>query len=701
MTRASVLVIDDDDAFRFAVGKALRRLGYEVDEAASGEDALVRLSVDPPPDAALLDLRMKGIDGLEVLRRRRSTRTRVIVLTGHGTVQAAVEAMKLGAFSFLEKPIDAEVLGPLLEQATGAGPTDAPAGETFSPPLVGSSDVMRAVRAFVDRVGPTDETVAIYGETGTGKEVVARQVHLASPRRSAPFVAMNAACVPRELFESELFGHKKGAFTGATSDRLGLFREAEGGTLFIDELAELPAESQAKLLRALEGRTIRPIGESREHRVDVRIVAATNRDLWSEVSAGRFREDLYFRLQVFPIVVPPLREHAGDLAALVEHLLGRIAGPRRQLTDDALAALAAYDWPGNVRELLNVLRRASLFAEGGTVDGELVRKMIAASVFGQVSSRPSAVPRVETVAAASQDRISASSLADVERDHIARVLRETGGNVTRAAQGPRERQTPPSPLFPGVADLFGLVVHLRQRPRDAHLAHAAALGIEHLHVQAVDVEGLPYRGDVPEVTQEKTADRLESFALDRHMQPLGNFVDVCRPAEHERAPDFLNDRLGLDVIFVANLAENLLDQVLEGHESGGAAVFVDDDGALNALVLELPEQFADELGLGHKVRGPQMIRERRVLLQRVAEQNEVLHVHEAEDVVEVVAKHRKTRVLLLAEEGPEAVERLLRGYRHDVGARRHHFTYECVAEIDDRFEQLAFLLAVRPARLVQ
>jgi DNA-binding NtrC family response regulator len=281
-------------------------------------------------------------------------------------------------------------------------------------------------------VGPTDATVAIYGETGTGKEVVARRLHLASPRCEGPFVALNAACVPRDLFESELFGHKKGAFTGATADRAGLFRDADGGTLFIDELAELPLESQAKLLRALETKHIRAVGETREVAVDVRIVAATNRDLWGEVREGRFREDLYFRLQVFPIVLSPLRERPEDVAPLAEHLLSRLGGPEHDLSDDAKKALRVHDWPGNVRELLNVLRRASLFASQRTIDGPLIRKMLAASVFAQPTSR-AATRRAPEPAPAPPAEEPPMRLADVERQHIERTLERLGGNITRAA----------------------------------------------------------------------------------------------------------------------------------------------------------------------------------------------------------------------------------------------------------------------------
>jgi len=424
-----ILVIDDDASFRFAMKKALRRLGYVVEEASGGREALVKLMSADPPDAALLDMRMGDLDGLDVLRRASGTSARVIVLTGHGSVGAAVEAMKLGAFSFLEKPVDADLLAPLLTQAIAEARGRRSGDAELAPPIVGVSEAMEEVRGFVAQVGPTAATVAIYGETGTGKEVVARRLHLASPRAVGPFVALNAACVPRELFESELFGHKKGSFTGATADRLGLFREAEGGTLFIDELAELPLESQAKLLRALETHCIRAVGDSKEIAVDVRIVAATNRDLWAEVQAGRFREDLYFRLSVFPIVLPPLRERPEDVVPLAEHLAGRLGGPPRALADDAKRALEAHDWPGNVRELLNVLRRASLFATGPTIDGPLIRRMLAASVFAQ--------PSVRAVAPAAAPRPSTSeppqTLADVERQHIERTLEKMGGNITRAA----------------------------------------------------------------------------------------------------------------------------------------------------------------------------------------------------------------------------------------------------------------------------
>lgn len=427
-----VLVVDDDGSFRFAVSKALKRRGFEVSEACGGAEALEALSQSRPADVALLDLRMADMDGLDVLRAAGRSRTCFIVLTGHGSVEAAVDAMKLGAFSFLEKPVDADVLVPLLQQAIeDSNGRPGAAGSVTVPTLIGNSEPMNAVREFVQRVGPTNETVALYGETGTGKEVVARHLHLSGTRAALPFVALNAATVQRELFESELFGHRKGAFTGAQKSHRGMFGEADGGTLFIDEVAELPMEVQAKLLRALETGAVRQVGESNEQPVDVRIIAATNRDLWSGVSAGRFREDLFFRLQVVPVVLPPLRNRPEDIAPLVTHLLERIGAGHLHVTDEGHALMRRHAWPGNVRELLNVLRRSALFADGQTLDGALVQRMLAASGFAHGSARPGDGSVHRDPNSTRDDGMS--SLAEVERSHIEQVLGQMQGNVTKAA----------------------------------------------------------------------------------------------------------------------------------------------------------------------------------------------------------------------------------------------------------------------------
>jgi DNA-binding NtrC family response regulator len=343
------------------------------------------------------------------------------------------------------------------------------------PPLVGVSPAMQEVRAFIARVGPTNETVAISGETGSGKEVVARHLHTSSARADKPFLTLNAACIPRELFESELFGHRRGAFTGATSDHLGVFREAEGGTLFIDEVAELPIDSQAKLLRALEARCIRPVGSPKELPVDVRILAATNRDLWAEVRAGRFREDLYFRLHVFPIVIAPLRARKEDVIPLAEHLLTRI-GPGVTLSDDAQAALVAYDWPGNVRELLNVLRRASLFATETSIDGELMRRMLAASIFAY----PQGEGIVRAVGSGAAARRERSGSDDDRVRHSRRGLphepRGPGARAHHERACPDERQRDPDRPGPRhrPANAPAKAARLRTRRRRNRVTHTAA-----------------------------------------------------------------------------------------------------------------------------------------------------------------------------------------------------------------------------------
>ncbi len=436
--KGKILVVDDDKTLRFALVKALRRFGYDTREAADGLEALRALR-ETLPDVVLLDLRMPELDGLGVLRRFASRAPAFIVLTGHGTVQAAVEAMRLGAFSFLEKPVDAEVLRPTLEQALALRASGALGKQaTRGHELIARSAAMREVDQMLDRIAPTDETVAIFGETGTGKEVVARQVHQRSLRRGGPYVALNAACVPKDLFESELFGHRKGAFTGATQDHRGFFLDAHGGSLFIDEVGELPLDSQAKLLRALESKRIRAVGDSQEREVDVRIIVATNRDLWREVQRGTFREDLYFRLQVFPVTLPPLRNRLADLPDLCAALLLQVSRQGAlHIGEQGLKVLSAHPWPGNVRELLNVLRRAALFASDGELGPELLQKMLAASLFTKAQGGgPAASER------GSQERPGSSfppadtaqtTLAAVEREHIFRVLEGEDGNVTRAA----------------------------------------------------------------------------------------------------------------------------------------------------------------------------------------------------------------------------------------------------------------------------
>ncbi|MCB9529566.1 MAG: sigma-54-dependent Fis family transcriptional regulator [Myxococcales bacterium] len=437
-----VLLIDDDDPFRAAMAKALRRRGFEVEPLAGGLDAVEALRREPPAHAAVLDLRMPDIDGLEVLRRTPGRRVPVVVLTGHGTVPDAVEAMRLGAYTFLTKPVDAADLAPVLRQAA--------APETSDGALVGESRATVQLRALIDRLADADEPILLTGETGTGKEVAARALHRRSQRAAEPFVAVNMACLPGELVESELFGHARGAFTGADRRKAGLFEETAGGTLFLDEIAELPLEHQAKLLRVLETRRYRPVGDTREQPFRGRLVAATHRRLAEEVRAGRFREDLFYRLQVLPLEIPPLRARPDDILPIARHWLATVAGAAYALDTAAEAALLAHDWPGNVREVVNLVRRVAIFAEEGRVDAPLVRRMLAGNPFAAAAPLdppPRAVALPPTAAAAPADAPAAATepgdpsdapleeitLEALERRHIERLLAHHR-NITKVAR---------------------------------------------------------------------------------------------------------------------------------------------------------------------------------------------------------------------------------------------------------------------------
>lgn len=413
-----VWFVDDDEPFCLAMAKALRRRGFAVRTMHRGLDAVEALGDEGAerPHVMVLDLRLPDIDGLEVLRRTPNRKVPVIVLTGHGTVPDAVEAMRRGAFTFLTKPVDAADLTPVLRQA--AAPTGA------SDVLVGESPATVQLRALLDRLADADEPVLLTGETGTGKEVAARYLHHRSRRVDEAFVAVNMACLPRDLVESELFGHARGAFTGAAQRKPGLFEEAGEGTLFLDEVAELPLEHQAKLLRALETRTFRPVGETRERPFRARLVAATHRRLADEVDAGRFREDLFYRLQVLPLELPPLRVRRDDILPIARHWLRRVAHDTLDFGADAQQALLDHPWPGNVREVVNLVRRVALFAEDGAVPADLVRRMLAANPFtaGSVAARP-----------VSPDAVEEISLEAVERRHIEALLARHK-NITHVAR---------------------------------------------------------------------------------------------------------------------------------------------------------------------------------------------------------------------------------------------------------------------------
>jgi two-component system nitrogen regulation response regulator NtrX len=357
---AAILIVDDEPGVRSALGGVLRDEAYTVE------------------DVVLLDVWMPGLDGLETLQRMRERQidSQVVVISGHGNVESAVRAIKLGAFDFVEKPISLDkavlvVRNALRQRALEAENRDLRAQVDRRHVMVGESAVMRHLREQVLLAAPTNGRVLILGENGTGKELVARTLHAHSRRRSGPFVEVNCAAIPEELIESELFGHTRGAFTGAVADRRGRFEHAHGGTIFLDEIGDMSLKTQAKVLRALQEQAVQPVGGTASIRVDVRVVAATNKDLQEEIRAGRFREDLYFRLNVVPIFVPPLRDRAEDIPRLAEHFMATLAaeyGRRvKRFTPDAIARLQHYPWPGNVRELHNVVERLLIMVHDDTI----------------------------------------------------------------------------------------------------------------------------------------------------------------------------------------------------------------------------------------------------------------------------------------------------------------------------------------------
>jgi DNA-binding NtrC family response regulator len=416
---AAILIVDDDEPMLEALTEAIQDLGHEPCPARSGETALEILDREPVA-AILLDLRMPGMGGLEVLRRirMRPRPTAVTVLTAYASADNTIEAMRLGAFDHLTKPIGRADLARAIEHMLAAstvprpGPTAAEEG-TF----IGSSEAMRNVQKTIGLVADSEATVLITGETGTGKEIVARAIHDHGRRGGRPFIALNCTAIPRDLLESMLFGHVRGAFTGATSDRAGAFREAEGGTLFLDEIGDMDIAMQAKILRALQERMVTPVG-GRPLAVDVRVIAATHRDLVRRVRDGRFREDLYYRLHVVPIHLPPLRERIADIVPLAEHFL---EGSGRRLSADAAMRLIRYPWPGNVRELQNAMQRAALLTRGFSIDGPVL------DFLGETS-----VPAPPGIDWPDEDLPTA--ITRLEAFLIRRALERCGGNRAEAAR---------------------------------------------------------------------------------------------------------------------------------------------------------------------------------------------------------------------------------------------------------------------------
>jgi two-component system, NtrC family, nitrogen regulation response regulator NtrX len=428
---SSILIIDDEAGVRASLGGVLRDEGYTVDAVDSGEACLEQVTRQSY-DVLLLDVWLPGLDGLATLERLRERRldAQVIMISGHGNVESAVRATKLGAFDFLEKPLALEktvvaVRNAIRQRRLEVENTSLRARVSRTPSMVGDSRVMMQLREQIAMAAPTNGRVLISGENGTGKELVARQVHELSHRRTAPFIEVNCAAIPEELIESELFGHTKGAFTGAVADRRGKFEAAHGGTLFLDEVGDMSLKTQAKVLRALQEQVVEPLGSHASIRVDVRVLAATNKDLLEQIRAFRFRDDLYFRLNVIPIFVPPLRERGDDVFRLAEHFVSEFAreyGRRpKRFGPDALKVLQSYRWPGNVRELRNVIERVMIMVAGETI------------MASDLSFLDASVAAPQSSAGSADVRPLYAARDEWERDYILGALAAFEGNISRTA----------------------------------------------------------------------------------------------------------------------------------------------------------------------------------------------------------------------------------------------------------------------------
>jgi two-component system nitrogen regulation response regulator NtrX len=428
--KASVLIVDDEAGVRSALSGVLRDEGYSVDAVESGEACLDRVA-RAPYDVIVLDIWLPGLDGLATLARLRERRvdSLVVMISGHGNIESAVRAIKLGAFDFVEKPLSLEktvlVVGNAVRQRQLEAENRALRAHVDRRlTMVGESYAMGQLREQVAMAAPTNGRVLIFGENGTGKELVARSIHSLSHRRSGPFVEVNCAAIPEELIESELFGHAKGAFTGAVADRRGKFEMAGSGTLFLDEIGDMSLKTQAKVLRALQEQVVEPLGATNSVKVDVRVLAATNKDLPTEIRAGRFREDLYFRLNVIPIFVPPLRDRGDDVTLLADYFMAELAreyGRRsKRLDPGAATGLRSYRWPGNVRELRNVIERLLIMVPGETITLADLSFLDGTSlVLDEVAGTPALLLHE------ARDRF--------EREYILRALGAHNGNISRTA----------------------------------------------------------------------------------------------------------------------------------------------------------------------------------------------------------------------------------------------------------------------------
>ena len=439
MNNGHILVVDDEQAIQKTLKAVLEDEGYRVDSVGSGADMLARLT-EETPDLIFLDIWMPGMDGLEALAevKQRRPETAVVMISGHGTIETAVKATKLGAYDFIEKPLSLEKT--LLTVARALDHTRLERENRSlrerlerGQELVGKSAVMEELRQQIAMAAPTNGRVLIHGENGAGKELVARAIHALSARREGPFVEVNCAAIPEELIESELFGHERGAFTGATARRRGKFELGDQGTLFLDEIGDMSLKTQAKVLRALEEQAFERVGGKETLRVDVRVLAASNQDLRDLIGQGRFREDLFYRLNVIPIEVPPLRRRREDIAALVQHFIGIFSaenGKRpKSISVEALAYFLSYDWPGNVRELRNMVERLVIMAPRDVIGPEDLPPPL----------RPKDAPREAREAGtgaeeAQRERTLKEAREAFERAFILAELRAHEGSVTRTAE---------------------------------------------------------------------------------------------------------------------------------------------------------------------------------------------------------------------------------------------------------------------------
>ena len=452
MVEGRILIADDEEGLRWVLEKGLRQAGYRVTAVKDGESALLEVRAEPY-DLIFLDVRMPGMDGLTLLGQLRGLRpeAQVVIMTAHGTMETAIQAMQRGAYDYLAKPFDLDEVLLVAERALAAARLTEEVARLRSGlaevwefgALIGRHPRMQEVYKTIGRIAGSDVTVLLRGESGTGKELVARAIHHYSRRAGRPFVAVSCAAIPGTLLESELFGHERGAFTDAKERKLGKLELAHGGTLFLDEIGDMPVDLQTKLLRVLQERTIERVGGQESIRVDVRVLAATNRDLESLMREARFREDLYYRLNVVSLHLPPLRERRRDIPLLVEHFLAKHAGDLgdRGVAPEALDRLVGHDWPGNVRELENVVQRAMIMATSGVILPEHlpIGPVSAAASVAVDSTLEEIIERKLIECVRGLREYSSANLYDlmvalVEKPLLRAVLRETGGNQVRAAQ---------------------------------------------------------------------------------------------------------------------------------------------------------------------------------------------------------------------------------------------------------------------------